>query len=100
MQTESEKRIESKVNEYAKAFGITQYKFTSTNLRGVPDRIYLYRERVMFIEFKHPDAPLKFSPLQRKVADEMALQGFIVSLCNNVSDGCKLLNQFMLSPKL
>ena len=100
MQTESEKHIESKVNEYAKAMGITQYKFTSTNWRGVPDRIYLSDTRVMFIEFKHPDAPLKFSPLQQKVAEELSRQGFTVALCNNVSEGCKLLNQFMLSPKL
>ena len=48
-----EKKIEEKVNEYAKSKGFLVYKFTSPNRRAVPDRMYVHPSgHVSFIEFK------------------------------------------------
>jgi len=47
-----EKELEAKVVKYAKDHGILTYKFVSPNNRGVPDRIFLNRGKVLFLEFK------------------------------------------------
>ena len=49
-----EAKIEAAVCRYAKTLGILSYKFTSPARRSVPDRIFLYRGHVFFIEFKAP----------------------------------------------
>ena len=92
-----ERDVEKKVSEYAKALGVTRYKFTSPNNRGVPDSIYLYMGRAVLIEFKHPDRPLKFDRLQQKQRDILAEAGCNVLLCNNVAAGCNFLNSFVMT---
>lgn len=47
-----EKTIEAQGEEYAEKRGWWCCKFTSPSLRGVPDRIYIRRGRVVFIEWK------------------------------------------------
>ena len=49
-----EKTIEKKVVEHAKKLGFWTRKFVSPNNRGVPDRIFAYKGRIFFIEFKAP----------------------------------------------
>jgi hypothetical protein len=47
-----EKDIERKVCEYARSKGCLAYKFTSPNRVAVPDRLFIYKGQVWFIEFK------------------------------------------------
>jgi len=47
-----EKDIESDIVKYAKTRGVLSYKFVSPNTRGVPDRIFLFDGRAMFMEVK------------------------------------------------
>ena len=48
-----EKNIERTVVEYAKAFGVLSYKFTSPARRSVPDRLFIAPGgKVWFCEFK------------------------------------------------
>lgn len=47
-----EKQIEAKVCDYAKECGMAVYKFTSPARAAVPDRMFIYKGRVFFIEFK------------------------------------------------
>jgi len=49
-----EKDIEKKVCEYARSKGCLAYKFTSPNRAAVPDRLFIYKGKVWFIEFKAP----------------------------------------------
>ena len=49
-----EKEIEKKVCEYACSKGCLAYKFTSPNRAAVPDRLFIFKGKVWFIEFKAP----------------------------------------------
>ena len=49
-----EKDIERKVCEYARSKGCLAYKFTSPNRAAVPDRLFIFKGKVWFIEFKAP----------------------------------------------
>jgi len=51
-----EKDIERKVCEYARSKGCLAYKFTSPNRAAVPDRLFIFKGKVWFIEFKAPGA--------------------------------------------
>jgi Holliday junction resolvase len=48
----SESDLERKVVEYCRLKGMLCYKFSSPARRGVPDRIILYKGRVLFLELK------------------------------------------------
>lgn len=62
--------VESKACEYAKARGCWHAKFKSSNNRGVPDRLFITPDGVVFfIEFKKPGK--KARKQQRLVIDDM-----------------------------
>ena len=90
----SEKDIEHGVCKYAESLGIVQFKFASPNSRGVPDRLYLYRGRVLFIEFKSEKATLQFSPLQQRQRDKIAGVSCPVFLVNDISKGKRIIDTF------
>lgn len=81
----SEKQIEKKVSEYAKAKKWLTYKFVSPANRGVPDRIFMREGSVFFIEFKAPGK--KPSPLQEHVFKVMRFTGMDVYVIDNIGDG-------------
>jgi hypothetical protein len=47
-----EKDIEKRVCDYARELGVIPYKFTSPNRAAVPDRMFVFKGRIWFIEFK------------------------------------------------
>ena len=49
-----ESEIEKKVVAYCQSRGLVTYKFTSRSSRGVPDRIVIGHEAVLFLELKQP----------------------------------------------
>lgn len=57
-----EKNLELKCCKYAKAKGYLTYKFVSPANKGVPDRIFMLRGKVFFVEFKSEKG--KLSKLQ------------------------------------
>ncbi len=48
----SESELEKKVVAYCRVKGMLCYKFSSPARRGVPDRLILYKGRVLFLELK------------------------------------------------
>lgn len=48
----SEKQLERKLVAYAKSIGVLSYKFSSPSTRGVPDRIFIGPNGVLFMELK------------------------------------------------
>lgn len=62
--------VETKACEYAKSIGCWHAKFKSSNNRGVPDRLFITPDGVVFfIEFKKPGK--KARKQQRLVIDDM-----------------------------
>lgn len=48
----TESKIEKKVVEWCRKNGVLNYKFASPSNRGVPDRVLMFKGKVMFLELK------------------------------------------------
>lgn len=85
-----ERHIESRVCDYATHRGMWVRKFTSPARRGVPDRIFAYRGRVFWIEFKRAgEQPTKLQALEIK---KMRAAGLTVYVCDSVTQGKKIID--------
>src|SRR5689334_7662873 len=79
-----EKDVEKSTCRYAHSLGVWHCKFKSVNNRGVPDRIFITPEGlVFFIEFKRPGKK-KVDPLQVLVIDEMWAVGALVFVTDDI----------------
>lgn len=85
-----EKDIERKVCEYAKQKGMLVYKFSSPNHAAVPDRMFISRGIVFFVEFKREGA--KPTPAQIREHARMTENGAMVYVIDNVNDGRYLID--------
>ena len=87
-----EKDIERKVCEAAESVGCLVYKFISPGVRGVPDRIFMYHGRVIFVEFKTAFGTL--SHHQDRQATILRAHGMIVHIISSVLEGNNLIEEF------
>jgi hypothetical protein len=71
----TERALQNKCIRKAKALGWLAYKFASPANRGVPDVIFIYDGRVVFIEFKNPDGKGRLSALQKHTINLMRNNG-------------------------
>ena len=63
-----ESEIERKVTLYCESRGLLTYKFTSPSSRGVPDRIIIGHQAVLFLELKQKGkrpTPLQMREINR-----------------------------------
>ena len=89
-----EKQIEAKVCDYAKKFGVGVYKFTSPARAAVPDRMFMYKGRVFFIEFKREGQ--KATPAQEREHNRMRQHQINVFVVDNVEQGVIVIATMML----
>ena len=80
-----EKQIEKKVCDYAKSFGFQVYKFTSPGMRAVPDRLFVYKGKIFFIEFKRGGC--KVTGPQEREHTRLREAGATVFVVDDVSRG-------------
>lgn len=64
MRTLTEAALEKYSKKECKKAGIANYKFTSPAKRGVPDQLWIFCSRVVFVELKTPAKTGRLSPLQ------------------------------------
>ena len=80
-----ESNLEQKVVEYSNERGVLSLKLNVLGRVGWPDRLFLYKGRVLFIEFKRQgEKPRK---LQEYVHNQLRNQGFCVVVVDNFSQG-------------
>lgn len=79
-----EKDIERKCSLWAIDHGWLVYKFVSPSNRGVPDKIFLKKGRIVFVEFKRPGG--KLSPLQIHQIKKLKSQAFTVLVIDHVEE--------------
>lgn len=77
-----ESELETKLTQYCQEIGALTYKFRSVGIRGVPDRVIIYRGKVMFIELKAPGK--KPSPQQYYHLRRIKAQGVIAEWADNI----------------
>jgi hypothetical protein len=85
-----ESTIEKRVSDYAATLGWKSYKWSSQNRRGVPDRIFLRKGHILFVEFKAQG--LKPTKLQKTYLQMLVSYGFHACVIDNVEDGKALFN--------
>lgn len=88
-----EKMIERKICDYARSFGMIAYKFNSPARAAVPDRLFIYKGRFWFIEFKQknkkPTAP------QNREHDRLKAAGAIVFIVDDVQKGKSIIDHMV-----
>lgn len=80
-----ESSVEASIVAYAKRQGVWTRKFTSISTRGVPDRIFLFKGRVLFLEIKRPGGVP--TALQLHTMSEMLNNGATVHWVDSVEKG-------------
>ena len=85
-----ESTIEAVVCAYAKSKGCLTLKLSGQNQKGQPDRMFLHKGRVLFIEFKAPGNQL--TALQARWLDRLANHGFHTACCDDIADGNRLID--------
>lgn len=88
-----EKQIEAKVCDYAKELGLGVYKFTSPARAAVPDRMFIYKGRVFFIEFKREGQKPTFA--QEREHNRMRQHQINVFVVDNVEQGKSTINTML-----
>ena len=89
-----ESSIERAVCDYAKKRGVFVRKMGGYGQRGFPDRMFLYRGHVLFVEFKQ--AGKKPTALQAECIRDLRERGFEVQVVDNVDVGRDIIEQFIL----
>lgn len=87
-----EKTIEAAVKRYAEKHGCLTYKMNGFGHRGWPDRMFLYRGNVLFMEFKRKGG--KLTILQDHIHNQLRNQRFEVFVVDDVSFGKKIIDEF------
>lgn len=88
-----EKQIEAKVCDYAKELGVLVYKFTSPNRMAVPDRMFIYKGRMFFIEFKRKGQ--KPTAAQDREHQRLRQHFISVFVVDSVEDGKSTINTML-----
>lgn len=86
-----EKLLEAKMVKIAKNLDILCYKFISPSNRGVPDRIFICRCSIFFIEFKSDKG--KLTAQQEHTIDKFRKKRAVVYVVNNLQDGIEILEK-------
>lgn len=83
--TKTEKTVEQKACAYAKSLGCWHTKFKSANNRGVPDRIFITLDGVVFfLELKKKNRAARKQ--QRLVIDDMTDNGAKVFVTDDLDE--------------
>lgn len=85
-----EKQIESAVCDYAKERGLGVYKFTSPARAAVPDRMFIYKGRMFFIEFKREGQ--KPTPAQEREHHRLQQHQINVFVVDSIEQGKSTIN--------
>lgn len=88
-----ESTIENAVVRYAKKHGVRSIKLAGSHDRGKPDRQFLFKGHIIFVEFKRPGG--KPTELQLKWQRELTEEGFMSLIIDNIKDGVSAIDDFL-----
>jgi hypothetical protein len=85
-----ESEIERSAASYAKKLGMMTYKLESRRVAGWPDRLFIWKGHVWFIEFKARDGNL--TPLQRHIINDLKAHGASVFVVYSIEAAKEVLD--------
>lgn len=86
-----ESAIESAVVRYARRHGVRSIKLGGMHDRGKPDRMFLYKGRVLFMEMKRLGG--KPTALQLKWQEDLTEAGFVSLIVDTIKDGMEAIDE-------
>ncbi len=87
-----ESKVERTIVKYAKSKGWLVFKFVSPANKGVPDRIFIKRGYIVFIEFKKPGEDL--NDLQFYIYQQLKINCCDIFVVDNISEGKKIIDSY------
>ena len=87
-----ESKIERDLCKYAKNLGWYTYKWVCPGNNGVPDRIFIKKGKILFIEFKSPGKKLR--DLQRNVLETLKNEGCNCYIIDDICKGRHLIDEY------
>jgi hypothetical protein len=90
----TEAKIERTVVQWAKELNVLTIKLNVRGQRGVPDRLFLYDGRVLFLEFKRPGAVP--TPIQRWELNNLRAHGFDAAVTDDIEQAKRLIGRYLL----
>lgn len=91
----NESHIETKVTEYARSLGVLSLKINVRGQVGWPDRMYIWKGQVWFVEFKAPHE--KPRAIQEYIHGELRKRGIRVFVVDNITEGRRIINELRSS---
>lgn len=88
-----ESTIENKVCKYAEQKQFIHFKLSAVYNAGIPDRLFLYKGKSFFIEFKTKTG--KLNKLQQYTINSILNNNISVYIINSVEDGIQLINTYL-----
>lgn len=95
----AEAKLESDIRLLAKNLGIKAVKLTSNKFDGIPDHMFEYNGRVLYIEFKNPIHLPKASYNQTRARDNARKRGTPSFITADFKFCFKLLNTLVKNPE-
>ena len=68
----NERELQGRCLKWARLQGVFGRKVETPAYIGFPDCLFLYKGRVLLVEFKHPNGTGKLSPLQERDHERLA----------------------------
>ena len=88
-----ESMIEKKLTKYAGERGSFSFKLNSYSTNGLPDRVYLYKGMILFIEIKNASGRL--SSTQQHMRSIFRNHGINYNVIYSVQEGYSLIDRFI-----
>lgn len=88
-----ERDVQKSVVEFARRNDVVAHKFSSEARRNVPDYLFLFNGRVLFIEFKATGKRARKGQLRE--INKLRRVGFFVEVCDCKAMGRSLIRAFM-----
>ena len=87
-----EKEIEAKVIKYAKSQNVLSFKMNSVTSKGLPDRMFISKESIFFIEFKRLGA--KPTKLQSYMISQLKDYNCKVYVIDDIEEGKRIIDRY------
>ena len=87
-----ENEIETKIVKYAKSQNVLSFKMNSVTSKGLPDRMFISKTSIFFIEFKRLGA--KPTKLQSYMMSELKDYNCKVYVVDDVEQGKRIIDEY------
>lgn len=87
-----EKEIETKIVKYAKSQNVLSFKMNSVTSKGLPDRMFIAKRSIFFIEFKRLGA--KPTKLQFYMISQLKHYNCKVYVIDDIEKGKRIIDKY------